>query len=47
MTEFETAQLVYMEAERAGNLMTLIQTQGELIQNDATQFTSLILVIFW
>ena len=42
MTEFETAQLVYMQAERAGNLMTLIQTQGELIQNDATQFTSLI-----
>jgi hypothetical protein len=42
MTEFETAQLVYMQAERAGNLMSLIQTQGELIQNDATQFTTLI-----
>ena len=42
MTEFESAQLVYMQAERAGNLMSLIQTQGELIQNDATQFTTLI-----
>jgi predicted neutral ceramidase superfamily lipid hydrolase len=42
MTEFESAQLVYMQAERAGNLMSLIQAQGELIQNDATQFTTLI-----
>ena len=42
MTEFEIAQLAFMQAERQANLIELVQTQGNLIQNDAIQFTSLI-----
>ena len=42
MTEFEAAQLVYMQSERAVNLLTLAQTQGELLQNESTQFTTLV-----
>lgn len=42
MTEFEAAQLVYMQSERAVNLISLVHAQGELIQNDATQFTTLL-----
>lgn len=42
MTEFESAQLVYIQAEREANLLSLIHSQAELIQNDATQFTTLL-----
>lgn len=42
MTEFEIAQLEFMQAERSANLLNLVQTQGSLIQSDATQFTTLL-----
>jgi hypothetical protein len=42
MTEFEIAQLEFMQAERSANLLDLVQTQGSLIQSDATQFTTLL-----
>ena len=42
MNEFELAQLEFMQAERNANLLDLVQTQGSLIQSDATQFTTLL-----
>lgn len=42
MTEFELAQLEFMQAERNANLLELVLTQGNLIQSDATQFTTLL-----
>ena len=42
MTEFEIAQLEFMQAERSANLLNLVQTQGSLIQSDATFFTTLL-----
>ena len=42
MTEFEIAQLEFMQAERNANLLNLVQTQGSIIQSDATQFTTLL-----
>ena len=42
MTEFEIAQLEFMQAERSANLLNLVQTQVSLIQIDATFFTTLL-----
>jgi hypothetical protein len=42
MTEFEIAQLEFMQAERNVNLLELVQTQGIIMQSDSTQFTTLL-----
>ena len=42
MTEFELAQLEFMQSERNANLLDLVLTQSGLVQNDATQFSTLI-----
>lgn len=42
MSEFELAQLEFMQAERNANLLDLVLAQGSLIQSDATQFTTLL-----
>ncbi|MEH6570670.1 MAG: hypothetical protein V7709_16440 [Halioglobus sp.] len=42
MTEFELQQLDYMETERIQGLLGLIQSQAELIANDATMMSTLL-----
>ena len=40
MTEFELAQLQYMDYERQQGLIGLIQTQADLVSNDLTMWAS-------
>jgi len=42
MTEFELKQLDYMEIERMQGLLGLVQSQVELIANDATMISTLL-----
>jgi hypothetical protein len=42
MTEFELKQLEFMEIERMQGLLGLIQSQVELISNDATMMSTLL-----
>jgi hypothetical protein len=41
MTEYETAQLAISEYMRIQGLIGIAQTQGELIQNETVQYTTL------
>jgi hypothetical protein len=41
MSEFELLQLEYMEYERQQGLISLIQSQADLISNDATMMSTL------
>ena len=42
MSEFELLQLEYMEYDRQQGLIGLIQSQAELISNDATMMSTLL-----
>jgi hypothetical protein len=42
MTEYEAAQLALSESMRIQGLLGIVQTQGELIANDVTQYTSMV-----
>ena len=42
MTEFELAQLEFMSAERAANLLELVQAQGAIMQTDSIGFSTLL-----
>jgi small-conductance mechanosensitive channel len=42
MSEFELAQLEFMQSEQLGNILSLIQGQSGLIANDMTNFTTVL-----